>query len=64
MASQKTLTVTMTWNEPLQKWLMHHAKNKVLIYDFFDCGNVRLAFKGWNKKKIGKYRITIEHLED
>ena len=60
----KTLTITMTWNEPLQKWLMHHARNKVLIYDFFDCGNVRSVFKGIDKGEAGKYRVTIEHLED
>ena len=64
MASQKILTVTMQWNEPLQKWLMHHARNKILIYDFFDCGNVRLAFEGLNKEKAERYRIVIEYLED
>lgn len=54
----KTLTVTMKWNEPLQKWLMYH--NDTLVYDFFNCGNVKLLFKGLDKEKPQEYKMMIE----
>lgn len=56
------LTIKMQWNEPLQKWLMY--QKDTLLYDFFNCGNVKLAFKGLNKLVAKKYEITIKALED
>ena len=64
MTKPKIITITMTWNEVLQKWLMKHTRDNLFIYDFFDCGNVKLIFKGLDKEKAEKYRITIEHLEN
>lgn len=64
MIKSKIITVTMAWNEPHQKWLMTTVKDEVFIYDFWDCGNMRLAFEELNKKKPQKYKLTIEHLED
>lgn len=60
----KVLTVTMTWNELAQKWLMRQVRKDAFIYDFWDCGNVQLAFKGLDKHKPKTYKLTIECLED
>jgi len=52
------MRVTIKWNEAAQKWLMFH--NDTFFYDFWNCGNVKLLFKGLDKEKPQKYEITVE----
>lgn len=58
----KTLTITMKWNKAQQKWLMCHRG--IFFYDFWDCGNVRLAFPGITKEHISTYKLTIEPIRE
>ena len=52
------MIVTMKWNEISQKWLMFYKDT--FIYDFWNCGNVKLLFKGLDKEIPQKYKMTIE----
>ena len=43
---------------------MKKLENDCFIYDFWDCGNVRNLFKGVNREKVKKFRMTVEPIEE
>ena len=56
------MIVSMQWSEANQKWLMH--RGDVFLNDFWNCGNVIMAFPDLNKNKKTKYEITIKKVEE
>lgn len=54
----KTL-IKMQWSPVNQKYLMKSAKGR-FIYDFWDCGNVRMIFPHLSKRKVKTYIMTVE----
>ena len=60
----------MIWNEHQQKWLMQKwdkiANDWVFIYDFWDCGNIRVIFnlmKKEDKDQPHYYEMTIKETQ-
>ena len=56
------MNVSIHWSEVNQKWLMY--KGDVLIYDFWNCGNVIMSFPGLDKKKDTKYELIIKRIDE
>ena len=68
---KKEFRCRMVWNELHQKWLMQKynkiAREWVFIYDFWDCGNVKILFdlhKKDDKKFPQHYKMVIQKVKE
>jgi hypothetical protein len=53
--------VYMIWlPHPTCKWLLHDGKKNRAMYDFWDCGSVRMIFQGLKKGKKNKYTWIVK----
>lgn len=57
--------VRITWDVEKDKWVMHKyiGNHWAYTYDFFNCENFNLYFKGVSQEKENFYNIRIKKIE-
>lgn len=60
-----TRIVTLTWNEPKNRWDMFHTRGKkqYFIMDFPPCENIDIYFRP-HKDRVNEYNLMIEKVKD
>lgn len=64
MFDSVTVRVVMEWNEKEKKYLMTRESDGVFLNEFWDCGNVRMMFRGVNKESPTRFDVTVERLRN